>query len=110
MKSEADIILNHIEKAKIDKVETIDIKSIELDVNIVKQFFCKTADKTFDDEIKKVEAEKKAEFNAIILRPYFARESAKWAKDIGVDIKYWSNEEHEKFKDYFMGKYKGMIK
>ena len=108
--SVADVVYNHIEKAKADKIESIEIKPSELDVNIVKQFFCKTADKTFSNEIKKVEAEKRAKFNSVILMPYFIKESEKWAKDIGVDIKYWSNEEHEKFKNYFMRKYEGMIK
>ena len=61
-------------------------------------------------EIEKHEAIKKAEFNAIVLRPYFARESEKWAKNIGVKIDFWSEQEHEKFKDFFMNKYKDMIK
>ena len=108
--SVSDVIYNHVEKAKLDKVETIEIRPSELDVNIVKQFFCKTADKTFENEIKKVEAEKKAKFNSVVLMPYFIQESEKWAKDIGINIKYWSESEHEKFKDYFMNKYKGMMK
>lgn len=108
--SVADVVYNHIEKAKVDKIETIEIRPSELDINIVKQFFCKTADKTFSNEIKKGEAEKKAKFNSIVLMPYFIKESEKWAKDIGINIKYWSETEHERFKTYFMDKYKGMIK
>ena len=54
--------------------------------------------------------EKKAKYNSIILAPYFAFESEKWAKNIGVKIDFWSEQEHEKFKDYFMNKYKHMMK
>ena len=108
--SVADVIYNHIEKAKIDKIETIEIRPSELDINIVKQFFCKTADKTFDNEIKKVEAEKKAELNSFILMPYFLKELSKREKELGLNMKLWSNDECRKFENYFMGKYKGIIK
>lgn len=108
--SVADRVYNHITRAKTDIVEPMEMDINDFERIIVSQYFCKTADKTFEKEIKKVEAEKKAKFNSIVLMPYFIKESEKWAKNIGVDIKYWSDDEHKKFKDYFMKKYEGMIK
>ena len=110
MKSEADIIYNHVVGSISDKVTPIKLSYGDNFINILTQYACKTSKNVFKKEIEKHEAIKKAEFNAIVLRPYFARESEKWAKKIGVDIKYWSDSEHEKFKNYFMKKYEGLVK
>ena len=110
MKSEADVIYNHIVGSRSDEVTPIELNYGDNFINILTQYACKTSKNVFKKEIEKHEAIKKAEFNAIVLRPYFARESEKWAKNIGVKIDFWSEQEHEKFKDFFMNKYKDMIK
>ena len=108
--SVADIVYRHVEKSKTDNIETV-----EIDLNIFKkiifeQLLYKTFDETFESEINRIKAENKAKFNSVVLMPYFIKESEDWSKKIGVDIKYWSDYEHEKFKDYFMNKYREMVK
>ena len=109
MKSNADIIFNHItEKQKGDFVVTVEIDNDDFLADTLMMYLCK--DNIFDKIIKREEAERKARCNSIILAPYFAFESEKWAKNIGVKIDFWSEQEHEKFKDFFMNKYKSMMK
>ena len=108
MKSNADIIYNHIEKQKGDYVVSIEVDNDEFLANTLAMYLSKN--NIFDKIIKREEAERKAKFNSIVLAPYFAFESEKWAKNIGVKIDFWSEQEHEKFKDYFINKYKDMMK
>ena len=108
MKSNADIIYNHIEKQKGDFIVPIEINTDDFLADTLMMYLCKK--NIFDKIIKKEEAERKARCNSIILAPYFAFESEKWAKNIGVKIDFWSEQEHEKFKDFFMNKYKSMLK
>ena len=108
MKSNADIIYNHIERQKGDFVVSVEVDNDDFLADTLMMYLCK--DNIFDKIIKREEAERKARCNSIILAPYFAFESEKWAKNIGVKIDFWSEQEHEKFKDFFMNKYKDMIK
>ena len=108
MKSQTDIIYNHIEKQKRDFVVPVEINIDDFLAYTLEQYIYKH--NVFKKVIEKVEAEKKAKYNSIILAPYFAFEAEKWAKNIGVKIDFWSEQEHEKFKDYFMNKYKHMMK
>ena len=108
MKSQADIIYNHIERQKGNLVVPVEINSDDFLADTLMMYLCKK--NIFDKIIKREEAERKARCNSIILAPYFAFESEKWAKNIGVKIDFWSEQEHEKFKDFFMNKYKDMIK
>ena len=109
MKSNADIIFNHIaEKQKGDFVVSVEVDNDDFLADTLMMYLCK--DNIFDKIIKREEAERRARCNSIILAPYFALEAEKWAKNIGVKIDFWSEQEHEKFKDFFMNKYKSMIK
>jgi hypothetical protein len=108
--SEADIIYNHIICSKSNEVVSIEVDHDINLINILIQYLSKTSNDVFNKEIKKHEAQKKAEFNAIVLRPYFIKESEKWIKEVGIPINLWSEHEHKKFEKYFMEKYKGLIK
>ena len=108
--SVADIVYRHVEKSKTDNIETVEIDPNIFKKIIFEQFLYKTFDETFESEINRIKAENKAKFNSVVLMPYFIKESEDWSKKIGVDIKYWSDYEHEKFKDYFMNKYREMVK
>ena len=108
MKSNADIIFNHIEKQKGDFVVSVEVDNDDFLADTLMMYLCKK--NIFDKIIKREEAERKAKYNSIILAPYFAFEAEKWSKRIGVKIDFWSEQEHEKFKDFFMNKYKDMIK
>ena len=108
MRSQADIIYNHIEKQKGDFVVPVEINTDDFLAYALEQYIYKH--NVFKKVIEKVEAEKKAKYNSIIRAPYFAFEAEKWSKNIGVKIDFWSEQEHEKFKDYFMNKYKHMMK
>lgn len=108
--SVADIVYRHVEKSKTDNIETVEIDPNIFKKIIFEQLLYKTFDETFESEINRIKAENKAKFNSVVLMPYFIKESEDWSKKIGVDIKYWSDYEHEKFKDYFMNKYREMVK
>ena len=108
MKSNTDIIYNHIEKQKGNFVVPIELDSDENLKYVLTQYVYKH--NVFKKVIDRVEAEKKAIYNSVILAPYFAFETEKWSKNIGVKIDFWSEQEHEKFKHYFMNKYKDMMK
>ena len=108
MKSDTNIMFNYIKKQKGDFVVPIEINTDDFLADTLMMYLCKK--NKFDKIIKREEAEKKAKYNSIILAPYFAFESERWSKNIGVKIDFWSEQEHEKFKDYFMNKYKYMIK
>ena len=106
MKSSANIIHN-IEKQKGDYVIPIELDNENLKYTLTQYVYKYNI---FKKVIDKAEAEKKAIYNSVILAPYFAFESEKWSKNIGVKIDFWSEQEHEKFKHYFMNKYKDMMK
>ena len=107
MKSQADIIYNHIVKAESDTVETVDIDHIE---SVCKLLTRRILEKTFKELIKKTEIEKRIAFNVITLSPYFAKEISKREKELGISSKLWSREEHKKFETYFLEKYKELMK
>ena len=107
MKSQADIIYNHIVKAESDTVETVDIDYIE---SVCKLLTRRILEKTFKELIKKTEIEKRIAFNVITLSPYFAKEISKREKELGISSKLWSREEHLRFEAYFLEKYKELMK
>ena len=106
MKSSANIIHN-IEKQKGNFIVSIELDNENLKYTLTQYVY---KHNIFKKVIDKVEAEKKAIYNSVILAPYFAFEAEKWSKNIGVKIDFWSEQEHEKFKHYFMNKYKDMMK
>ena len=108
MKSNADIIYNHIEKQKGDYVVTIELDNDENLKYVLTQYVYKH--NIFKKVIEAEERRQRAEFNSNILMPYFLTELVKWENKTGVKSEFWSEQEHEKFKDCFMNKYKDMIK
>ena len=107
MKSEADVIYNHIVKAETDNVETIEVNYIE---TIFRALTMRIIEKEFKELIKRTEMEKRTLFSVELLKPYFIKEIEKWEKNVGISSKLWSEQEHKKFETYFLEKYKGMIK
>ena len=107
MKSQADIIYNHVVKAKTDNVETIEVDYIE---TILRALTMRIIEKEFKDLIKRTEMEKRTLFSVELLKPYFIKEIEKWEKNVGISSKLWSEQEHKKFETYFLEKYKRMIK
>ena len=107
MKSEADIIYNHIVKAETDNVETIEVDYIE---TIFRALTMRIIEKEFKELIKRTEIEKRTLFSVELLKPYFIKEIEKWEKNVGISSKLWSEQEHKKFETYFLEKYKRMIK
>ena len=107
MKSEADVIYNHIVKAETDNVETIEVNYIE---TIFRALTMRIIEKEFKELIKRTEIEKKTLFSVELLKPYFMKEIEKWEKNVGISSKLWSEQEHKKFETYFLEKYKRMIK
>ena len=107
MKSQADIIYNHVVKAKSDKVETIEINYIE---TIFRALTMRIIEKEFKDLIKRTEMEKRTLFSVELLKPYFIKEIEKWEKNIGISSKLWSEQEHKKFENYFIEKYRELMK
>ena len=108
MRSQTDIIFNHIEKQKGDFVVPIEIDSNKNLQHILTQYIYKH--NIFKKVIEEEERRKRAEFNSNILMPYFLMELVKWENKVGVKSEFWSEQEHEKFKYYFMSKYGKMIK
>ena len=108
MKSSADIIFNHIERQKGDVVIPIEIDNDENLKYVLTQYIYKH--NIFKKVIEAEEIRRRAEFNSNILMPYFLMELVKWENKIGVKSDFWSEEEHDKFKNYFMSKYGKMIK
>ena len=108
MKSSTDIILNSIEEQKGDFVVPIEIDNDENLKYVLTQYVYKH--NIFKKVIEAEERRQRAEFNSNILMPYFLMELVKWENKVGVKSEFWSEQEHEKFKDYFMNKYKDMIK
>ena len=108
MKSNADIIYNHIEKQKGDFVVPIEVDNDRYLQYILTQYVYKH--NIFKKVIEAEERRKRTEFNSNILMPYFLTELVKWENKTGVKSEFWSEQEHEKFKYYFMSKYKDMIK
>ena len=110
MKSQADIIYNHIVRSCNNNIEKIELNG---DANlpfILDQYRYKTTNRTFDRVIEKEEAMKKADLNSVILMPYFLKECSKREKELGLNIKLWTVEECAKFEKYFMNKYGYLIK
>ena len=107
MKSEADVIYNHIVKAETDNVETIEVNYIE---TIFRALTMRIIEKEFKELIKRTEIEKRTLFSVELLKPYFIKEIEKWEKNVGISSKLWSEQEHKKFETYFLEKYKRMIK
>ena len=107
MKSQADIIYNHIVKAESDTVETVDIDYVE---TIFRALTMRIIEKEFKELIKRTEIEKRILFSVELLKPYFIKEIEKWEKNVGISSKLWSEQEHKKFETYFLEKYKRMIK
>ena len=107
MKSQADVIYNHIVKAESDTVETVSIDYIE---SVCKLLTRRILEKTFEELIKKTEIEKRIAFNVITLSPYFTKEISKREKELGISSKLWSREEHLRFENYFIEKYKELMK
>ena len=108
MKSSADIILNSIEEQKGDFVVPIEIDNDENLKYVLTQYVYKH--NVFKKAIEEEERRKQAEFNSSILMPYFLMELVKWENKVGVKSDFWSEEEHDRFKNYFMSKYGKMIK
>ena len=107
VKSQADIIYNHIVKAETDNVETIEVNYIE---TVFRALTMRIIEKEFKELIKRTEIEKKTLFSVELLKPYFIKEIEKWEKNVGISSKLWSEQEHKKFETYFLEKYKRMIK
>ena len=107
MKSQADIIYNHIVKAETDNVETIEVNYIE---TVFRALTMRIIEKEFKELIKRTEVEKRTLFSVELLKPYFVKEIEKWEKNVGISSKLWSEQEHKKFETYFLEKYKRMIK
>ena len=108
MISQADVIYNHIEKQKGDFVVPIEVNNGRNLQYTLTQYVYKH--NIFKKVIEAEERRKRAEFNSNILMPYFLTELVKWENKVGVKSEFWSEQEHEKFKYYFMSKYKDMIK
>ena len=107
VKSQADIIYNHIVKAETDNVETIEVNYIE---TVFRALTMRIIEKEFKELIKRTEIEKRTLFSVELLKPYFIKEIEKWEKNVGISSKLWSEQEHKKFETYFLEKYKRMIK
>ena len=107
MKSQADIIYNHIVKAETDTVETVNIDYIE---SVCKLLTRRMLKKTFEELIKKTEIEKRVAFNVIAVSQYFKEEVLKREKELGISSILWSSEEYKKFENYFIEKYKELMK
>ena len=110
MKSQADIIYNHIVVSCNENVEKIELG---VDANlpfILDQYKYKTTNRIFDRAIEKEEAIRKADLNSVILMPYFLKECSKREKELGLNIRLWTAEECVKFEEYFINKYGYLIK
>ena len=107
MKSQADIIYNHIVKAETDNIETIEVDYIK---TVFRALTMRIIEKEFKELIKRAEIEKRTLFSVELLKPYFIKEIEKWEKNVGISSKLWSEQEHRKFETYFLEKYKRMIK
>ena len=110
MKSNADIIYNHIVKRGNDHIEKIEVDYAKNLPHILNQYKYKTTNRIFDRVIEKEEAMRKADLNSVILMPYFLKECSKREKELNLNIRLWSAEECAKFETYFMNKYGYLIK
>ena len=108
MKSNTDIIYNHIEKQKGNFVITIELDNDENLKYVLTQYVYKH--NIFKKVIEAEERRQRAEFNSNILMPYFLIELVKWENKVGVKSEFWSEQEHNRFKLYFMNRYGKMIK
>ena len=108
MKSSTDIILNSIEEQKGDFVVPLEIDNDENLKYVLTQYIYKH--NIFKKVIETEERRKRAEFNSNILMPYFLTELVKWENKVGVKSEFWSEQDHNRFKLYFMNRYGKMIK
>ena len=106
MKSQADIIFNHIQRQKGDFVATIELDNDKVLEHTLKQYRYKSNDKTFSNEMEKGKAEKMAE----LLAPVYIKEVKEWENKIGVPVVIWSKQQYESFELYFMKKYRKFLK
>ena len=107
MKSNTDIIYNHIEKQKGNFVIPIELDNKNLKYTLTQYVY---KHNIFKKIIEAEERRQRAEFNSNILMPYFLMELVKWENKVGVKSEFWSEQEHNRFKNYFMSKYGKMIK
>ena len=106
MKSQADIIYNHIEKQKGDFVVPIELDNDKVLEHALIQYRYKSDDKTFSNEIEKEKAEKMAK----LLTPVYIKEVKAWENKIGVPVVVWSKQQYESFELYFIRKYRKILK
>ena len=93
-------------KGEEKRVDFINCEMLGAHVEKLSQYITKGKQIVVEEE----ERRKRAEFNSNILMPYFLTELVKWENKVGVKSEFWSEEEHNKFKNYFMSKYGKMIK
>ena len=108
MKSNTNIIYNHIEKQKGDFVIPIELNNDENLKYVLTQYVYKH--NIFKKIIETEDRRQRAEFNSNILMPYFLVELVKWENKVGVKSEFWSQEEYNRFKVYFMNRYGKLIK
>ena len=106
MKSNADIIFNHIEKQKCDTVVPIELDNDKVLEHALIQYRYKSDDKTFSNEIEKRKAERMAE----LLTPIYIKEVKAWENKIGLPVVVWSKKQYENFELYFTKKYGKFLK
>ena len=106
MRSQADIIYNHIEKQKGDFVVPIELDNDKVLEHALIQYRYKSDDKTFNNEIEKMKAEKMAK----LLTPVYIKEVKAWENKIGIPVVVWSKQQYESFELYFIRKYRKILK
>ena len=106
MKSSVNIIHN-IEKQKGNFIVSIELDNENFKYTLTQYVY---KHNIFKKIIEAEERRQRAEFNSSILMPYFLMELVKWENKVGVKSDFWSEEEHDRFKNYFMSKYGKMIK
>ena len=106
MKSSANII-HSIEKQKGNFVIPIELDNKNLKHALIQYVY---KHNVFKKVIEAEERRQRAEFNSNILMPYFLIELVKWENQVGVKSDFWSEEEHSRFKVYFMSRYGKLIK
>ena len=106
MKSSANII-HSIEKQKGNFVIPIELDNKNLKQALIQYVY---KHNVFKKVIEAEERRQRAEFNSNILMPYFLIELVKWENKVGVKSDFWSEEEHSRFKVYFMSRYGKLIK
>lgn len=101
--SVADEVYRHIEGQNIEKIDVDYGANL---VHILTQYMYKSSNKVFENRLN----QEKAKIISEKLQPYFNKEVEKKEKKVGTIFKYWTNEEKENFRLFFMEKYKDLIK